>query len=456
MSAIAPTADKPVKVLDASKKQEVTYCIPNWLRDEQIKKSITRVKGRIQPRYDPRPERVAVVGFGPSLVDTWEQVKAFDKIITCSGAHKFLVERGITPTWHVEVDPRAHKVALIGPPQKGVEYLISSTCHPAVFDHLEGFDVKLWHVFDATAEGIRVLPREEWAMTGGCDVGSRAITIAAFLGFRDIHVFGVDGSEGKTGKHAAHHPNQAKKHALTIYDGIEYKTTEGLLEAARQLWHELDQLPKVDVKFYGEGLVQHMARNYKRGKPMLEGKLADTIAFSKPELISSEYAALNETLHRDNPAYGVGGDKHAKAVLKIAESIDARSVLDYGCGKGSLGKALPFGICEYDPAVPGKTESPRPADLVVCTDVLEHVEPEKLKYVLADLSRVVRRVGYFVIHTTAAQKKLADGRNTHLIQQGRNWWEKRLRQHFGEVRAIAESPNEVRIVVGAKKRKAAA
>jgi hypothetical protein len=276
-----------VKRLDANEKQAVSYCIPLWLRDEQIKHAIARVPGRIMPS-ERREDAVAVVCFGPSLIDTWEEVKRFQTIITCSGAHRFLTERAIVPDFHVEVDPRPHKVQLIGPPCPETTYLISSTCHPKLFDHLEGMRVLLWHVFDSKEEGKRVLPHGEWALTGGCDVGSRAITIAGFLGFRDVHVFGMDGCEklnGDGSKHAAAHPNEPSKYSITEYDGVEYRTTPGLLEAARQIWHELDQMPAVKATFHGEGLVQAMARKYVQKSSSSVQSFENVVAFVKPELI---------------------------------------------------------------------------------------------------------------------------------------------------------------------------
>ena len=96
--------------LDASQAQKVSYAIPLWLRDEQIKLAIQRVSARIQPHYDLLNEPCAIVCYGPSLNDTWEKVKEFKHIFSCSGSHKFLLERGIVPTYLIEVDPRAHKV----------------------------------------------------------------------------------------------------------------------------------------------------------------------------------------------------------------------------------------------------------------------------------------------------------------------------------------------------------
>jgi uncharacterized Rossmann fold enzyme len=447
------TATKEPQILDASVSQPTRYCVPFFIRDEQIKVNIEKVKGRIEGWEGdaPRPGPVAIACFGPSLNDTWEQLRGFETIISCSGAHKFLIERNIVPRYHVEVDPRAHKVKLIGEPHPDVEYLIASTCHPSVLDHLAGFNVKLWHVFDNQEDAKRTLPHGEWALTGGSSVGLRAMTIARFLGFVDLHVFGMDGCEGQTGKHAAEHPSQPKGHAITVYDGVTYKTTASMLECARQTWHELDQMPGVTAKFYGEGLVQHMAQHYVP-KPIPIDQAA--IGSLKPRLISAEYVALNAQLHKDNLAYGVGGGKHADTVLKLVAGLQKPgqppvSVLDYGCGKSYLQKALPFPIFEYDPAIPGKQESPRAADLVVATDVLEHIEPPLLPFVLDDLRRCVKQIGYFTISTRAAVKVLADGRNAHLIQEGKQWWRTTLQQFF-MVGKIIEKGSQLHVIVAPK------
>ncbi len=428
--------------LDASKKQNVQYCIPLWLRDEQIKLAIARTKERIQPHYEKRTDKIAVVCFGPSLNETWEEVKDFKYVISCSGAHKFLVEKGIIPTWHVEVDPREHKVKLIGEPQKETEYLIASTCHQKVFDHLEGYNVKLWHVFANEEDALRTLPPNEWALTGGASVGLRAMTIARFLGFTDLHVFGMDGNEGKSGKHASEHPNQPKFSQTCTYNRVDYQTTPSMLECARQTFHELNQMPDVKATFHGDGLVQAMAKDY---KPNYSNSQA-ILGFNKPELISKEYAELNKQLHKDNLSYGVSGGRHAETILKLAKSINTNSILDYGCGKGYLAKNIPFPIWEYDPAIPGKEESPRPADLVVCTDVLEHIEPEKLNFVLDDLKRCTKKIGYFVISTRAAGKFLADGRNAHLIIKDDKWWNKHLKKFFN-VGKIFVVNSELHVIV---------
>lgn len=398
-----------------------------------------------------REEPIAVAAFGPSLRDTWEEIRRFPYVVSCSGAHRFLVDRAIIPTWHVEVDPRPHKVELVGPPHPNVEYLPASACHPMYFDHLRGFRVRLWHVFSNEEDALRTLPKGEWALMGGPDVGLRAIAIARFFGFRKIHVFGLDGcTRPETGSHADRHPNAPQAVASCEYEGLTYHTTVALLECAKAVFHELDMMPDVQATFHGDGLVQAMAARWTQtptGRKTILGII-------KPELISATVRDLNVRLHRDRPEYGVGGGRHAATVCRLVDTLTSRerprpSVLDYGCGKGYLAKALPFPIWEYDPAIPDKAEAPRPADLVMCTDVLEHVEPDHLRFVLDDLRRCVKEIGYFTIHTGPAMKSYADGRNTHLIQQGQDWWARTLRPFFHIGKIFSVGP-ELHVVVGPK------
>lgn len=455
------------KFLDPTKPQEVSYAIPTWLRDEQIKIACRKVKGRIEPWPDhtkPRPDPIAIVCAGPSLNDTWEEVKKFKYIISMSISGKYLIERGIIPTWHAAVDPRRPTVDHIGTPHPDVEYLISSTCHPDVFDHLAKHNakVKLWHVYDSTENGFRLWPHGEWAIMGGLNVGLRALNIAYFMGFRDMHVFGMDGSEGKTGKHAAAHSDQAPASFPCEYppnSGKIWRTTPAFLEAARGTFHELDMLgDKVKVKFYGEGLVQEMHKYYVR-KTIPKG--TPQVAQYKEPMISEHHREMNRQLHEENPTYGVGGGKHKDAVLRMREALkkalkkDDITILDYGCGRGYLAKELGFPIYEYDPAIPGKDVSPPAADLVICTDVLEHIEYDRLDPVLSDISRCARHGAYLVIHLTEAKKKYADGTNTHLIQQTIDWWTHRLKAFFKvtkvkEIHDQNKRPIEVRFYVSNK------
>lgn len=145
-------------------------------------------------------------------------------------------------------------------------------------------------------------------------------------------------------------------------------------------------------------------------------------------LITPAYVEQNQQLFKVEPDYGTSGKTWAKYVRSLAPN--PRSILDYGCGRRTLEQALGFPIQNYDPCIKGFEDPPDPADMVVCTDVLEHIEPECLDAVLNDLKRVTRKKGFFVIATRRAAKTLADGRNAHLIVQPPEWWLPKLQERF--------------------------
>jgi 2-polyprenyl-3-methyl-5-hydroxy-6-metoxy-1,4-benzoquinol methylase len=157
---------------------------------------------------------------------------------------------------------------------------------------------------------------------------------------------------------------------------------------------------------------------------------------SQAELISGKYQAMQRILHSQPRGYGGRGDKWALVVLTLMAQYEATSVLDYGCGQGSLRRTVmqhpkreaPAGVRfdEYDPAIIGKDSLPSFADLVVCTDVLEHIEPDRLDAVLAHLKLLARKAIFAVISLKESNKVLADGRNAHLIIRPSTWWKTRL------------------------------
>jgi hypothetical protein len=150
----------------------------------------------------------------------------------------------------------------------------------------------------------------------------------------------------------------------------------------------------------------------------------------RDDVISPEYREMQKTLHEQSEEYGISSLMGGHLVQETIDHYKPDSVLDYGCGKGML--KLQFGdiVREYDPAIPGKDGEPEPADLVVCTDVLEHIEPDKLDAVLDHIRSLARKAAYLIISTREAKKTLPDGRNAHLIIETPEWWQERLKVYF--------------------------
>ncbi len=145
-------------------------------------------------------------------------------------------------------------------------------------------------------------------------------------------------------------------------------------------------------------------------------------------LITDAYRTQNRALHASNEHYGTSGKAWAPRVRELSD-WGRKAVLDFGCGKATLARRLgpAYRVTNYDPCIEGLDATPEPHPVVVCGDVLEHVEPDCLDAVLAELRRVTQDVGLFVVHLSAARKTLPDGRNAHLIQQPAAWWADRIR-----------------------------
>ncbi len=158
--------------------------------------------------------------------------------------------------------------------------------------------------------------------------------------------------------------------------------------------------------------------------------VAGAYEFSLDDLASPYYRDQLGEAHTVKK-WGTGGYSHVPMAAKFARELEASSILDYGSGRGTFKtewrkQGLPGGVIEFDPGFPDKAVIPKPADMVVCTDVLEHVEPEKLDAVLTHIFRIGRKGAYLVIATKASNKVLPDGRNSHLIQKGLDYWQSKI------------------------------
>lgn len=155
---------------------------------------------------------------------------------------------------------------------------------------------------------------------------------------------------------------------------------------------------------------------------------AGAFRFAAKDLRSKEYANQLFAKHR-LMKWGRGGHSHLRTVMDWAQVIGARSVLDYGCGQGTLRQHAEkefskdiIRVSEYDPGIRGKDHLPKPAQMIVCTDVLEHIEPDLIDNVLKHQFALAERGAFFVIALRPARETLPDGRNAHLLIRQPQWW----------------------------------
>ncbi len=151
-------------------------------------------------------------------------------------------------------------------------------------------------------------------------------------------------------------------------------------------------------------------------------------------LISDQYREQNFKLHMENEGYGNSGARWFGLARDLAYQVNAKSLLDYGCGKGTLVRALNgHGIVRavgYDPALPQWNALPMPADVVICTDVLEHVEPDCIGDVLDHIKSLALKAFWTYVTLTPSNKMLPDKRNAHLLLMSDQWWMQQLQQRW--------------------------
>jgi len=152
-------------------------------------------------------------------------------------------------------------------------------------------------------------------------------------------------------------------------------------------------------------------------------------------MISENLKKTYENIHATT-AFG----KRAKIptyLKKFIKENSPTSILDFGCGKGNLVQILKesypnINIYGYDPANPQFASEIPCVDMVVSTDVLEHVEPEHIETIIEMLS-LKGKFHYHLISCAPAKLILPDGRNAHLIQEGDAWWRQKFEKYGYEV-----------------------
>ena len=260
---------------------KVTSAVSDTIRFENAQRNSAIVKRRLylQERHE---KRVVVACYGPSLKQTWPGIAIEQRngalVVSVSGAHDFLIERGIIPDVHVDVDPRIHKADFTSKPHPKIAYWMASCCHPKTIDQLAGYDLTLWHVFnsDEDARILEEIDRDGFLVSGGGSVGCRVVSLLYTQGYRDFSIYGMDCSfeDGTGEQHAGPHSGKVQKGLRAKCGGRWYPTSGTLVAIARGFMEVVDALDKVSkmhneptpyegdcirVELHGDGLLLAMA-----------------------------------------------------------------------------------------------------------------------------------------------------------------------------------------------------
>lgn len=153
-----------------------------------------------------------------------------------------------------------------------------------------------------------------------------------------------------------------------------------------------------------------------------------------------DYIKQYELLYKIKKNYGKTSIKLYDMLKKIINDLNISSILDYGCGKSKLldliKKNSKIKIFKYDPAIKKySTLTKNKTDLVICTDVLQHVP-------LYDLDRVLKEIKskgiyiLFYIKCTNHKTKLPNGTYANCTVYDKKWWLEKLSTYFYNIKEI--------------------
>ena len=144
------------------------------------------------------------------------------------------------------------------------------------------------------------------------------------------------------------------------------------------------------------------------------------------------YIKLHKQLHEQSVLHFTGKSlrKYIETIDGLIEKYQCNTILDYGCGKAQFWPTQWHGkIQGYDPAYEKFNTEPTNADIVICTDVMEHIPLSEIDNILKHIHSLANKWTFFAIDTKKAKKKFSDGSNCHVTVQPPEWWREKLKEH---------------------------
>jgi hypothetical protein len=263
------TADPPL--LPIARIRSIT-AVTDAERNDNVIANCARTPNRLQFGISPNDRVAHLACFGPSLRQTWPELAMAlhhekSDVFSVSGAHRFLIDRGVIPFAHMDCDPRAHKAEQIGEPDNRVRYWLASCVHPSYLDKTEGHQVDLWHSYNGEASRIafKIDPKQKMIIGGG-SIGLRAMSVLYARGYRRFEIHGMDCSFQDGENHAGAHLGKQSEGVPVKCGERWFETSAVLILYARFFQKQLKMMPDAEINLHGDGLLQHMIRCNQTGE----------------------------------------------------------------------------------------------------------------------------------------------------------------------------------------------
>jgi uncharacterized Rossmann fold enzyme len=211
-------------------------------------------------------KHAVIVGGAPSIVDcgdelAWRQDRG-QHIFALNGAFGYLTDQGIDPEFQVIVDARESNADFV-PETSTATHLIASQCHPALWDKAEKLKCLLWH---SCTENIRdaIEGADELHLIGGGNtVGLSAMALAYTMGYREIHLYGMDSSLSDGEHHAYQQKGNDKDVVMEVLcNGRQFFASAWMISQAEQFQELSANLANLGcvITVHGDGLLPWVAQ----------------------------------------------------------------------------------------------------------------------------------------------------------------------------------------------------
>lgn len=192
---------------------------------EQVNINIRRGLPQARP-YEINPYPCIIVAGGPSLKDTEKELvetiwRTGAKVVAVNGAYQWCIDHNIRPGAFVCMDGREFNSRFPLTPVDGCQYLLSSQCHPDMFEICRGRKITLWHACSAGEKELDLLNafyrKITWPVTLGTTVGIRTVSLMRMLGFYRMELFGFDSCYLGTEHHGYSQPENDKENLMPVW-----------------------------------------------------------------------------------------------------------------------------------------------------------------------------------------------------------------------------------------------
>jgi Protein of unknown function DUF115 len=411
----------------------VPVTVESNTKDEQILANVfansTKHRRWLRP-HEARKGVAIICGSGPSLADCIDEIRELRKhglIFALNGAASYLFEHGIIPDYQVIMDAQPQTIDLVGPAR---QHLFASMVDPSLFDRVP--DAVLWHatygdVMVDEQEGFP-MPDHDYCLIGsGITVGNTSLPLAYAMGYRELHIFGMDSCHRGAEGHVNAQPINDGDPCMTVeFNGKQYVSSFVMKLQADNFIQRANILRTqgCKVEVHGTGYLQDL---WRASRELKDEKTKYELMWSMPEYRNS----------------GSPGGASAADFVRIAKPRFDQTVLDLGCGPGLGGQAIkrlcganivyvdiasnarapePFVVCDMS-----KDELPK-GDFGYSADVMEHIPPEQVDGVLQNILKAAPRV-FFRISLLHDIKGVLIGHPLHLSVHPAAWWYDKLSRY---------------------------